>query len=106
MSEESAARANPHHFMGVAREEIDWYPTIDHEKCTDCGDCAKFCAHEVYVVDEAGKVTVANPKNCVVFCQACLKMCPVEGAVIFQPKKDVLQQIKQIKAGAKASNGD
>ncbi len=105
MSEESASRTNPHQFMGVPREEIDWFPTIDPEKCSNCGDCAKFCAHEVYVFEE-GRIVVKNPKNCVVFCQACLKMCPVEGAVVFQQKKDVLQQIKQIKANAKENPGE
>ncbi|RLI60511.1 MAG: ferredoxin family protein [Promethearchaeia archaeon] len=85
--------------MGVDREYIDWYPTIDFEKCNNCGDCVEFCAHGVYKMEE-GKLIVENPKNCVVFCQACMRMCPHD-AMIFQSKKDVLSQIKKIKAELK-----
>ena len=99
MSEDSARMENPHHFMGVPRELIDWFPTINYTKCNGCGDCVKFCAHGVYE-KQGDKIIVKNPKNCVVFCQACLKMCPVEGAMVFQPKKDVLKQIKEIKTRA------
>jgi NAD-dependent dihydropyrimidine dehydrogenase PreA subunit len=102
LSEESAAKENPHKFMGVPREEIDWFPTIDYSKCNDCGECSRFCAHGVYAI-ENGKVKVVNPKNCVVFCQACLKMCPKPGAMLFQTKSDVLNQIKEIKKN-KAKN--
>jgi NAD-dependent dihydropyrimidine dehydrogenase PreA subunit len=100
MSEESKMKQNPHSFMGVPREQIDWYPTINPDKCNNCKDCAEFCAHDVYSI-ENDRVVVKNPKNCVVFCQACLKMCPIEGAMQFQAKKDVLAQIKSIKQGMK-----
>ena len=97
MSDESRFMENPHHFMGVARENINWCPTIDYDKCIDCGDCAKFCAHEVYA-SENDKIIVQNPLNCVVFCQACAKMCPIDKVITFPAKKDVLNQIKQIKS--------
>lgn len=96
MSELSRAKKNPHRFMGVPREMIDWYPTIQEEFCNDCGDCVNFCAHDVFDL-KGQKVNIKNPKNCVVFCQACQKMCPKEGAMKFQPKTEVLAQIKQIK---------
>ena len=98
MSEESKAKQNPHSFMGVPREQIDWFPTIDYSKCNQCKQCVSFCAHDVYAVEQ-NKVVIKNPKNCVVFCQACLKMCPIQGAMQFQAKKDVLAQIKQLKQG-------
>ena len=101
MSEISKNKVNPHKFMGVERDLIDWYPSIEYAKCNDCKDCVSFCAHDVYEV-VGGKVQVKNPRNCVVFCQACLKMCPVEGAMNFQNKKDVLAQIKTIKKARKA----
>ena len=100
MSEASRNMKNPHKFMGVPREQIDWFPTINYEKCNNCGDCVTFCAHGVYEKGEE-KILIVKPKNCVVFCQACLKMCPIEGAMIFQPKKEVLKQIKTIKAEIK-----
>jgi len=34
-------------FAGVAREEIDWGPTIDPEKCVSCGLCLN-CGKEVF----------------------------------------------------------
>lgn len=98
MSEDVSSKANSMTFMGVPREKIDWFPTINPTKCNNCKQCVAFCAHDVYML-ENGKVMVKNPKNCVVFCQACLKMCPIEGALQFQAKKDVLAQIKQLKAG-------
>ena len=65
-------------------------------------DCVEFCAHGVYKM-ENGKLIVENPKNCVVFCQACMKLCPLN-AMIFQGKKDVLNQIRKIKAEMKKNN--
>ncbi len=88
-----------HRFMGVDRKHIDWFPIIDYTKCNHCKDCVEFCAHGVYTINDE-KVEVKNPKDCVVFCQACIKMCPKD-ALIFQDKKSVLKQIKQIKASKK-----
>ncbi|WP_457558861.1 ATP-binding protein [Candidatus Harpocratesius sp.] len=90
-----------HRFMGVDRKDIDWFPIIDFNKCNNCGDCVQFCAHGVFNM-ENGVLIVQNPKNCVVFCQACLKMCPKD-ALIFQEKKKVLAQIRQIKSQQKQS---
>ena len=59
-------------FMGVPREKIPWFPTIDYEKCNYCMECDKFCPHRVFERREAEerKLIVANPNNCVVFCRA------------------------------------
>ncbi|WP_461864077.1 4Fe-4S dicluster domain-containing protein [Thermococcus sp.] len=59
----------------------NWYPIIDHEKCTGCLTCANFCPHGVYdVPSNPGKPTVANPENCVEFCRGCQRICPT-GAI-------------------------
>ena len=50
MSELSKQKKNPHRFMGVARELIDWYPVINRDKCNNCADCVEFCAHDVFEV--------------------------------------------------------
>jgi len=98
MSDERTSKQNSPSFRGVPRKKIDWFPVINPTKCNNCKQCVSFCAHDVYtLLNET--VSVKNPKNCVVFCQACLKMCPIEGALEFQTKKDVLAQIKQLKAG-------
>ena len=40
-------------FMGVPREKIPWFPTIDYEKCNYCMECDKFCPHRVFERREA-----------------------------------------------------
>ena len=27
------------YWHGISREEIEWYPTIDYDKCVGCGMC-------------------------------------------------------------------
>lgn len=59
-----------------------WYPVIDYERCTNCGQCHQFCLFGVYEKDDAGKVTVSNPGSCKNNCPACARICP-ETAIIF-----------------------
>ena len=40
-----------------------WYPTLDKERCTDCGKCHDFCLFGVYTIED-GVVTVKQPQNC------------------------------------------
>lgn len=78
------------------REEIPWYPTIDKEKCTECGACVEFCKHGVYsTVDE--KSVVASPFNCIVGCAGCENQCP-EHAISFPPMKDITELLKKLRA--------
>ncbi|NWF95926.1 MAG: ferredoxin family protein [Candidatus Thorarchaeota archaeon] len=84
-------------FMGVPREKIPWWPRIDQDKCDGCAgeyDCFKFCPHRVYRKrTDPPKIEVENRYNCVVFCQACRKMCPRD-AISFPDKAEILQVIK------------
>ena len=83
-------------FMGVPRKSIKWHPTILYDKCNYCMECAKFCPHDVFSIDQSNekKLIVKNNKNCVVFCRSCLKACPLD-ALIFPDKKEILAQIKK-----------
>jgi NAD-dependent dihydropyrimidine dehydrogenase PreA subunit len=87
-------------FMGVDRKKIPWWPKIDGQLCDGCSggyDCLKFCPHRVYrSVTDPVRIEVENPYNCVVFCQACKKMCPRD-AISFPEKSEVLKIIKTVR---------
>jgi len=61
---------------------MPWFPVIDRDRCTDCGQCASFCLFGVYKTAANGRVEVTNPQACKVNCPACARVCP-EAAVIF-----------------------
>lgn len=88
-------------FMGVPRSKITWHPTIDYNRCDLCGgvpQCQKFCPHGVYAMTEdAKKIIIKTPTNCVVFCRACSKVCAAD-ALQFPEKRDVLEKIKALRA--------
>jgi len=87
-------------YMGVPREKIPWRPTVDYSKCNFCeGDpqCLKFCPHGVFGKDDtSGKLSVAKPNNCVVFCRSCRKVCAPE-ALSFPSKLEILSLIRKIR---------
>jgi 2-oxoglutarate ferredoxin oxidoreductase subunit delta len=49
-------------------------PTIDYEKCTNCGVCIEICPMDVFAKKDE-KVKVNNPKECI-GCRACETQCP------------------------------
>ena len=85
-------------FMGVPRNKIPWWPTIDYNKCNFCMECTKFCPHNVFKTtnDEKKKLIVQNPYNCVVFCRACAKTCAPD-ALSFPDKKETTNLIKKLR---------
>lgn len=86
----------PGAYMGIPRELIDWFPTIDEDLCIACGECLDTCPNGVYVLDEnAGVMRVANPGNCVVLCDKCATFCPQE-AVSFPDKNAFLRELRRL----------
>ena len=87
-------------YMGVPRNKIPWYPTIDYSKCDLCdGDpqCLRFCPHGVFDHEKENKrLTVKNPNNCVVFCRGCSKACAAD-ALSFPNKKEILVLIRNVR---------
>ncbi|WP_303920348.1 4Fe-4S binding protein [Draconibacterium sediminis] len=58
-----------------------WYPIIDKERCTLCGQCARFCVFGVYSYNKKS-LKVVNPLSCKNNCPACGRTCPAS-AIIF-----------------------
>ncbi len=61
---------------------IPWFPVIDYDRCTGCGQCMEFCLFGVFGTDEEGRVVVEHPENCKTNCPACARVCP-EVAIVF-----------------------
>lgn len=59
-----------------------WFPVIDKDRCTECGQCLDFCLFDVYQMMDDNTVVVANPSNCKTDCPACSRVCPAE-AIVF-----------------------
>jgi len=84
-------------FMGVKRDKIPWFPTLDYTKCDFCMECDEFCPHRVFEKrSDDPKLVVANPNNCVVFCRACSKTCGPD-AISFPSKPDMITLIKKLR---------
>ena len=64
-----------------------WFPVVEKKRCTDCGQCAKFCLFGVYRYTDK-RLMVENPLNCKNNCPACARSCPVS-AIIFPRIKEV-----------------
>lgn len=58
-----------------------WFPVIDRNRCTGCGQCADFCLFGVYEKTAEG-VKVAHPGSCKTNCPACARICP-NTAIVF-----------------------
>jgi NAD-dependent dihydropyrimidine dehydrogenase PreA subunit len=86
-------------FNGVPRSKIPWYPTIDYDKCLECGKCVKSCAHGVYEFEEKQNKkipVVKNLNNCLVYCTGCDSICPA-GAISHPSKKETARIINQLR---------
>jgi len=83
-------------YMGIPREQISWWPSINQDTCTGCGECRDICPNNVYELDETtGKMKVVHPMNCVVLCDKCAAFCPTE-SIRFPDKTETKKQIGQL----------
>ena len=73
-------------WWGLSRKSIEWYPSIDYERCIGCGICFFTCSGRVvYDWDfEHMRPIVARPYNCMIGCDTCAKLCPRD-AIMFPP---------------------
>jgi len=74
---------------GYPREKVNWFPTIDPDKCLKCGMCMN-CGKNVYEWTENGS-RVANPYECVVGCSTCTNLCL--GKAISHPDISTLREL-------------
>lgn len=84
---------------GIPRSKIPWYPTIDYDKCQNCGKCVEYCTLGTYEFEEKNgkkKPVVKNPNNCVVMCSGCDSICPA-GAIKHPSKKDTREKIRELR---------
>ena len=84
--------------VGYPRENIEWFPTIDMEKCVECGMCMN-CGKSVYDWTDDGPV-VARPYQCVVGCNTCANLCRGD-AITFPSLEKVLEIYKREKVWSK-----
>ncbi|MCC6801792.1 MAG: 4Fe-4S binding protein [Anaerolineae bacterium] len=56
----------------------EWYPRVDRNLCTGCGDCIAACPTGALAQID-GKAILAFPEKCT-YCAACETICPV-GAI-------------------------
>jgi len=76
------ASTPPHPHTPTLQTNPAWYPVLDYDRCTNCGQCFDFCLFGVYEKDRAGRVVVTHPESCKNNCPACARICP-ETAIIF-----------------------
>ncbi len=84
---------------GIPRSKIPWYPTIDYEKCVNCGKCVDYCKLGTYEFEEKDgkkRSVVKNPNNCVVLCTGCDEICPAR-AIKHPSKKETRETIKNLR---------
>jgi len=82
----------------VPRSKIPWGPTINYEKCINCGKCVDYCKLGVYEFEEkkgAKRSVVKNPDKCVVLCTGCEPQCPA-GAITHPAKEETRKIIRDL----------
>ena len=82
-------------WKGIPREEIEWYPTVNKDKCTGCGMCVTSCGRNVFDFDpDNKKAVVARPLQCMVGCTSCQVWC-IYDAISFPDQDYVKNLIKK-----------
>ena len=85
-------------YLGIPRQLIPWFPTIDADLCIGCQECMTFCHDTVYAYDEdTNKVHVEHSWHCEVYCQSCTYACDNE-AITFPNRREVKARIRELRA--------
>ncbi|MHA1855266.1 MAG: 4Fe-4S dicluster domain-containing protein [Promethearchaeota archaeon] len=90
-------------WKGVDRNEIEWHPIIDAQKCIGCGMCVTTCGRKVFSFNyKTHKSEVTRPIQCLVGCRSCEIWC-IYDAISFPDKKIVRDFIKEHQLHIKAT---
>lgn len=81
--------------LTLPRDQIEWYPTIDHERCQGCRVCLEFCPKGVFAEDGQNNVIVSRPYECAMLCSGCETRCP-HGAISFPDREDFYRYVYYI----------
>lgn len=93
----SENKNNNGQWHGVPRAEIQWNPTIIHDRCVGCGLCATSCGRGVYAFDYGqNRPVVVAPEMCMVGCTTCATIC-TQDAIEFPSTGYIRQLIRQKK---------
>lgn len=96
----ASANEQSNSYAGVPRERINWYPTIDAERCSPAScqqECIAACPQHVYARQADGSVIVAWPFRCTVGDISCSYQCPLD-AISFPSKRDLRRMLEQARA--------
>jgi NAD-dependent dihydropyrimidine dehydrogenase PreA subunit len=86
--------------ISIQRDRIDWAPGIDYKTCLRDRACLDFCENDVFAWnEEAMRVEVVNPRNCVIGCTSCAQICPVD-AIAFPDKEELKRTLRRLRAEA------
>jgi NAD-dependent dihydropyrimidine dehydrogenase PreA subunit len=80
-------------WMILDREDIEWYPEIDMQRCNGCGLCVLGCDRRVFDYTD-GMPAVKHPINCRVGCKACEVYC-LQNAISFPDDEYVKKIIRE-----------
>ena len=84
-------------YLGIPRQLMPWFPTIDADKCVGCKECMNFCHDIVYAFNaETHKVYVENPWHCQVYCQSCTHACNKD-AITFPERRELKARIRELR---------
>lgn len=83
----------PAMWHGITRKSIEWYPTVDEDKCIGCGMCFATCGKKVYAMEDE-KSKVVSPYSCMVGCQTCMNLC-LSDAISFPEIEMIREMIKE-----------
>jgi len=82
----------------LPREKIPWFPSINYAACKGAKECFAFCPNNVFAWDEAGaRLIVANPYNCTVGCNNCVRICPNQ-AITFPDMEELAATLKRLRS--------